>query len=72
LEESDLSSFKAQIIAPESQPEIVPVTTATSQAIKQNFICIQQEIESLFTPYRTAQPIELAPINSQTKRAGPS
>jgi hypothetical protein len=63
LVDSDFSSFKAQIKAqePGPVPEIVPVTTATSQAIKQNFIRIQREIESLFIENRTTQTITPQP-----------
>jgi hypothetical protein len=75
LVESDFSSFKAQIKAPDlgPQPEVVPVTAVTSQAMKQNFIRIQQEIESLFTLYQaiqhsTPQPVLPLLINSQTKQ----
>lgn len=59
LVDSDFSSFKAQIKAPEPAPlpEIVPVTTATSQAVKKNFIRIQEEIESLLANHRPGTPI---------------
>lgn len=49
LVDSDFSSFKAQIKAQESGPlpEIVPVTMVTAHDVKQNFLRIQAEVESL-------------------------
>jgi hypothetical protein len=82
LVDSDFSSFKAQIKAEESGPlpEIVPVTLVTAYDVKQNFLRIQAEVESLFTnqgPDRgratepvTPQPITPAPLNSQAKHNG--
>ncbi|GAB2590594.1 hypothetical protein GCM10027190_44030 [Spirosoma areae] len=60
LVNSDFSSFKAQIKATEPGPipEIVPVTTATSQAIKKNFIRIQEEIETLLASQRPGTAIQ--------------
>jgi type IV secretory pathway TraG/TraD family ATPase VirD4 len=82
LVDSDFSSFKAQIKAPEPGPvpEIVPVTTATSQAVKKNFIRIQEEIENLLASQRpgqgraaepiTPQPVTPAPVNGQAQYNG--
>lgn len=84
LVDSDFSSFKAQIKAPEPGPvpEIVPVTTATSQAVKKNFIRIQEEIENLLASQRpgqgktaepiTPQPNTPAPVNGQAQYNGQS
>ena len=75
LVDSDFSSFKAQIKAPEDDtlPEIVPVTMVTAYDIKQNFLRIQAEVESLFTKQGrdrnrimepvTPQPVIPAPLN---------
>ena len=72
LVESDFSSFKAQIKIPESRPlpEIVPVTQVTTYDLKQNFLRIQDEIESLFKrqgPTQTGivEPIQPAPSTSR-------
>lgn len=82
LVDSDFSSFKAQIKAQESGPlpEIVPITMVTAHDVKQNFLRIQAEVESLFTnqgPDRgratepvTPQPITPAPLNGQAKHNG--
>ena len=82
LVDSDFSSFKAQIKAQEggTLPEIVPVTVVTAHDVKQNFLRIQAEVESLFTnqgPDRgriielvTPQPITPAPLNGQAKHNG--
>ncbi|MBC3795030.1 type IV secretory system conjugative DNA transfer family protein [Spirosoma utsteinense] len=82
LVDSDFSSFKAQIKAQEGGPlpEIVPITMVTAHDVKQNFLRIQAEVESLFTnqgPDRgrvtepvTPQPITPAPLNGQAKHNG--
>ena len=84
LVDSDFSSFKAQIKAQESGPlpESVPVTMVTADDVKQNFLRIQAEVESLFTnqgPDRdritepvTPQPITPAPPKwpGEAQRAG--
>ena len=82
LVDSDFSSFKAQIKAQESGslPEIVPVTMVTAHDLKQNFLRIQAEVESLFTnqgPDRgritepvSPQPTTPAPLNGQAKHNG--
>jgi hypothetical protein len=51
LVESDFSSFRAKINAPEPGPipELNPITRVTTQAVKDNFTRIQSEIENLFT-----------------------
>ena len=75
LVNSDFSSFKAEIDAPEPGPipELNPVTRATTQAIKDNFARIQAEVESLFTgrspsnaqaqPPITPRPVTPSPID---------
>ena len=82
LVDSDFSSFKAQIKAQEggTLPEIVPITMVTAHDVKQNFLRIQAEVESLFTnqgPDRgratepvTPQPTTPAPLNGQAKHNG--
>ncbi|MBC3789186.1 type IV secretory system conjugative DNA transfer family protein [Spirosoma utsteinense] len=82
LVDSDFSSFKAQIKAQEggTLPEIVPVTLVTAHDVKQNFLRIQADVESLFTnqgPDRgritepvTPQPTTPAPLNGQAKHNG--
>lgn len=86
LVNSDFSSFKAEIDAPEPGPipELNPVTRATTQAIKDNFAQIQAEVASLFPPNSsrtsfTSSPIEPSPIRptptddkSQPRREGPA
>lgn len=64
LVESDFSSFRAKINAPESGPipELNPVTQATTQAIKDNFARIKSEIESLFTRKPHANEQALPPL----------
>ena len=64
LVESDFSSFKAQIKVqePTPLPEIVPVTQVTSYDLKQNFLRIQQEVESLFKQQGPNQSGALEPI----------
>jgi hypothetical protein len=53
LVDSDFSSFKAQIKAQETGPvpELIPMTMATPQAVKRNFLKIQHEIELLVLDY---------------------
>jgi hypothetical protein len=78
LVDSDFSSFKAQIKAQKggTLPEIVPVTVVTAYDVKQNFLRIQADIESLFTNQGpdqsriTPQPITPAPLNGQAKHNG--
>lgn len=77
LVESDFSSFKAQIKAPEPEPllELVPVTTATSQAVKRNFIRIQEEIETVLASQRPGtnlpvQPVKPTPTNGPAQQNG--
>ncbi len=49
LVDSDFSSFKAQIKAQEdgTLPEIVPVTMVTAHDVKQSFLRIQAEVQSV-------------------------
>ncbi|WP_169521688.1 type IV secretory system conjugative DNA transfer family protein [Spirosoma spitsbergense] len=76
LVESDFSSFKAQVKAIEGGPlpEIVPVTIVTNQDTKQNFLRIQQEIETLLyrqQPHnvtKTEPPKNSNMHNGQAKR----
>ena len=64
LVESDFSSFKAQIKEREATPlpEIVPVTQVTPYDLKQNFLRIQDEVESLFKRQGPNQSGVLEPI----------
>ncbi|MFD2574623.1 TraM recognition domain-containing protein, partial [Spirosoma soli] len=74
LVDSDFSSFKAQIKAqePGSVPEIVPVTTATSQAVKNNFIRIQEEIENVLASQRPGQGRAVEPLTPQPSTPAPA
>ena len=67
LAESDFSSFKAQIKEqePTPLPEIVPVTQVTSYDLKQNFLQIQNEVESLFKRQGPSQGGVLEPIRPE-------
>jgi hypothetical protein len=68
LVDSDFSSFKAQVKAPEGGPlpEMVPVTLVTSQDVKKNFLRIQDEIESLLHRQQPQAIAERGPVESKT------
>ncbi len=78
LVDSASSSFKAQKRG--TPPENVCVTVATAYDVKQNFLRIQAEVESLFTNQGpdqdritepvSSQPITPAPLNGQAKHNG--
>lgn len=87
LVDSDFSSFKAQIKAqePGPVPELVPMTTATPQEVKRNFMRIQDEIETLIASqqkgadvatvakHTRAEPpatVERGQVNGQTRYNG--
>ncbi|AUD06716.1 TraM recognition domain-containing protein [Spirosoma pollinicola] len=79
LVESDFSSFKAQIKEREATPlpEIVPVTQVTTYDLKQNFLRIQDEVESLFKHQGPSQsgifePLRPKPIDPSTISLGRS
>ena len=67
LVESDFSSFKAQVKATDSGqlPEIVPFAFVTEQDVKQNFLRIQDEIDSLFHRPALSQPLPTVVSNGQ-------
>jgi hypothetical protein len=87
LVDSDFSSFKAQIKAqePGPVPELVPMTTATPQEVKRNFMRIQDEIETVIASQQKgadvataakrtgAEPpatVERGQVNGQTQHNG--
>jgi len=76
LVDSDFSSFKAQIKAQEPGPipELVPMTTATPQEVKRNFLRIQEEIETLIASQQDSPAVAsaLPPVIERSPANGPA